>query len=120
MVARTEPVNLADKSSKRKYSAAIWALAKKEAKRLKRENTLNNGQSHDISTHSTANRNSGTQSKEGKIVGTPDPKTTSILQNDTSTQSASELSNKITSHTRKAGLRPNGNAVSVNFGNSLW
>ena len=120
MVARTEPVNLADKSSKRKYSAAIWALAKKEAKRLKRENTSNNGQSHDKTTHSTANRNSGTQSKEGKIVGTPDPKTTSILQNDTSTQSASELSNKITSHTRKAGLRPNGNAVSVNFGNSLW
>ena len=39
MVDTIEPVDLADKSSKRKYSAAIWALAKKETKRLKRENT---------------------------------------------------------------------------------
>ena len=113
MVARMESVNLADKSSKRKYSAAIWALAKKEAKRLKRENTSNNGQSHDKTYHSTANRNSGTQSNAGKIVGTPDPKTTSILQNDTTTQSVSESPNKITSHKKKASLCPSGNAVSV-------
>ena len=105
MVDKVEPVNLADKSSKRKYSAAIWALAKKEAKRLKRENTPIQDTHPGKTNHSTVNQNSGKQSNEGKIVGTPDPKTKIRSQIDTTPNIGSELSKNV-ENIRRVTLRP--------------
>jgi len=114
MVDKIEPVNLADKSSKRKYSAAIWALAKKEAKRLKRENIMIQDTHPGNTSHSTVSRNSGKQSKEGTIVGTPDPKTKNRSQIDTASL-GSELSKNVEGR-RNVPLRPKyKGAASVTF-----
>jgi len=105
MVDRIEPVNLADKSSKRKYSAEVWAVAKKEAKSLTRENTTIQDTHPGKINHSTVNRNSGKQSKEGKIVGTPDLKTEIRPQIDTTPYIGSELSKNVENR-RRVTLRP--------------